>query len=216
MKLVLLLAAASLIFGLMLLLTHHNHVIDYREFLTELLGTTSRRAHSFGPELFVNINRDISAIGGPTEMIIITSFFSVYLFFVKEYKILFKFTLAVLVTAAVLFSLKFIFNHARPDSLLDFIFADNLNFPSGHAMASLVVFSLLASYINRKTSDKAARFVVNACAAVIILLIGTSRVITGAHNPWEVIAGWCAGLSLLAVINYFGGIHPVKKFKERR
>ena len=199
----------------MLMLKHHGHIIDYRAFLRGFLGLTSKHAHSYGPELFVNINKDISAIGGPTEMIIITTFFSVYLFFVKEYKILLKFTIAVLVTAAMLFSLKYIFNHNRPDSLLDFIFADNLNFPSGHAMASLVIFSLLANYINRKTSDKAAQFVVNACAGILILLIGISRVITGAHNPCEVVAGWCAGLFLLSVINYFGGIHSVKKFKER-
>ncbi len=198
----------------MLLLSHHHHIINYRSFLKGTLGLTGKWSRTYGPELFVNINRDISAIGGPTEMIIITCFVAVYLFFIREKKILVKFLIAVFVTAVLLFTLKYLFNHSRPDSFLDFIFADNLAFPSGHAMASFVVFSILADYLNRKISDNMARFVVNAFAAILIIMIGVSRVITGAHDPWEVIAGWCAGFFLLSIINYFGGIHSGKKIKS--
>ncbi len=208
------LAFAASVFLFMLWFSHNPHIINYRAFLNETLGQTNKWSHSYGPALFVNINRDISAIGGPTEMIIITCFVSVYLFFVKEKKILLKFITAVLITGILLFSLKYLFNHNRPDSFLDFIFADNLSFPSGHAMASFVVFSILADYINRKISDNKARFVVKSSAVVLIILIGISRVIVGSHDPWQVVAGWCAGFFLLSIINYFGGIHPDKKSKS--
>lgn len=194
----------------MLYLTHHR-IINYRAFLKSTLGHTGRWSNSYGPKLFVNINRDISAIGGPTQTLIISIFFSVYLFFINEKKVLFKFISTMFVTGILLFVLKYLLNHNRPDSFIDFIFADNLAFPSGHAMASVVIFFILAKYINMKISDRYAQAVVNLLAAILVFLIGFSRVITGAHDPWQVIAGWCAGFFLLSFFNYFGGINSTGK-----
>jgi hypothetical protein len=57
--------------------------------------------------------------------------------------------------------------------------------PSGHAQNTLVVFFIFASWVKKNW--------VYACAAVLCLLVGFSRIYLGVHFPTDVIAGWITG-----------------------
>jgi undecaprenyl-diphosphatase len=90
----------------------------------------------------------------------------------------------------------------RPTSALIRILspAGGYSFPSGHAMISMTVYGTLA-YLLWVHSTARHRRLIPAVTAVVILLIGLSRIYLGVHWFSDVFGGWVAGAILvLAVI----------------
>jgi membrane-associated phospholipid phosphatase len=87
-------------------------------------------------------------------------------------------------------SLKFFLDQPRPffegyDPSVGIIYERMGGLPSGHAQNTLVIFFILASWIKKNW--------VYACAAVLCILIGFSRIYLGVHFPTDVIVGWITG-----------------------
>lgn len=65
------------------------------------------------------------------------------------------------------------------------------SFPSGHTMGSLCVYGFLAYLIARRLPKAAP--LVWTLTAVVILLVGLSRIYLSAHYPGDVVGGLAAG-----------------------
>ncbi len=92
---------------------------------------------------------------------------------------------------------KYSFHRARPHEWETLIHPHDYSFPSGHAMVSMAVYgsaALLLSYAYPRY-----RRVFRIVAAVLVLLIGTSRVYLGVHWSSDVLAGFAAGLVVMFV-----------------
>lgn len=87
---------------------------------------------------------------------------------------------------------------ARPDILEPIIVEPGFSFPSGHAVLGMTAWGVVAVLVARSNLPPPLRGVVIAGLAVLVLLIGVSRVYLGVHYPTDVLAGWTAG----AVIVY--------------
>jgi membrane-associated phospholipid phosphatase len=79
--------------------------------------------------------------------------------------------------------------------------------PSGHATVALVFCGLLVSLAfllidARRGTRRAAllKWCVAVVAAVVVALVGASRVYLGVHWASDVIAGWCLGAALLVAV----------------
>ena len=97
---------------------------------------------------------------------------------------------AILISAWINISLKFLFNQPRPffeayDPSLGIITERLGGLPSGHAQNTLVLFIIIASWIKKKWAY--------ICASAFCLLIGFSRIYLGVHFPTDVLAGWILG-----------------------
>jgi membrane-associated phospholipid phosphatase len=95
------------------------------------------------------------------------------------------------------YSLKLGFRRDRP------FFADPLatertfSFPSGHSTVSLAVYGALAVVLARRLRGR-AKLAALAAAALLVSMIGFSRLYLGVHFLTDVLAGFAAGTAWLA------------------
>ncbi len=89
--------------------------------------------------------------------------------------------------------LKQIFERPRPIFADPIIVETSYSFPSGHAMDSLVVYGMLAYFALLFIEPWRARMGILFGAALLVILIGFSRLYLGVHYFSDVIAGFAAG-----------------------
>lgn len=112
-------------------------------------------------------------------------------------------------------TLKSIFDRPRPDVFpWGAPYADHGSFPSGHATTSMVAYLTLAYLVARLAETRRLRLFTLAVAAVLILLIGLSRLYLGVHYPSDVIAGYAVGFAWATFCAL--GIEAVRYFRGRR
>jgi membrane-associated phospholipid phosphatase len=73
-------------------------------------------------------------------------------------------------------------------------------FPSGHSIAAVMCFGLLAYLIVPKISSRFWKAVVIVTAGLIILYIGFSRLFVGDHYLTDVLAGYALGVALCGFV----------------
>jgi membrane-associated phospholipid phosphatase len=94
-----------------------------------------------------------------------------------------------------------------PESVRLVAYADDpYGFPSGHAVAAVVVYGGLATVYDRL--DRRTLAVVG----VVVALIGLSRVVIGVHYLGDVLAGTALGIVLLAALRRIVGRSPLRGF----
>jgi undecaprenyl-diphosphatase len=88
---------------------------------------------------------------------------------------------------------------ARPDLLDPVVQERGFSFPSGHAALGMVAWGVLGVLVLRSRLPRGVRIGIAAALAVVIVLIGVSRVWLGVHYPTDVLAGWTAGAVIVLV-----------------
>jgi membrane-associated phospholipid phosphatase len=109
-------------------------------------------------------------------------------------------TLAVIGGAlAITGTIKMLTDRMRPDGGLTDTFSSA--FPSGHAVRAAAVYTLVAWLVLRWTSPhrRTTRVSVVAVAVTMILAIGASRLLLGAHWLTDVVGGYVLGVLWVAV-----------------
>jgi membrane-associated phospholipid phosphatase len=123
--------------------------------------------------------------------------------------------LAIGVGYAINFTLKTLFARSRPELSPLLLSPSGYSYPSGHAMASTVVYGCAAFLLARR-SPAAGRWIIIA-AVLWISLIGLSRVYLDAHWPSDVLAGFAAGwLIVSAIIGWYDRNQPARPLNPIR
>ena len=107
---------------------------------------------------------------------------------------------AVLGGEALNLLLKDLFARPRPHFERPLLVETSYSFPSGQAMESLVVYGMLAYFAVLTFSGRGKRAGSVGGAAVLVILIGFSRVYLGAHYVSDVIGGFVAGGAWLSAV----------------
>lgn len=110
---------------------------------------------------------------------------------------------------AVVITVKAALGLPRPPASVRLIPLENdpYGFPSGHAVAAVVVYGGLVTLRDRLADRRAL-----AAAAVVVALVGLSRVVLGMHYLGDVIAGTVLGLAVLAFCRRVVGDEPLRGF----
>lgn len=95
----------------------------------------------------------------------------------------------------LLWLVKLLFHRARP--FPQQVAASGGSFPSGHAFAALVVYGFLIHIVWKVAKGETPRLIVSLLSALLILLIGVSRVFLNVHWFTDVLGGYSAGLAWL-------------------
>ena len=90
-------------------------------------------------------------------------------------------------------ALKAVIARARPDLLDPIVTERGFSFPSGHSALGMAAWGILGVLVMRSRLPLGVRRGVVAAVAVLIVLIGLSRIWLGVHYPTDVLAGWTAG-----------------------
>lgn len=90
-------------------------------------------------------------------------------------------------------SLKVFFDRERPELRDPAILETNMSFPSGHSMASLIGYGLLAYVLCLSIASRWARCGIVLLCALLVMCIGASRVYLGAHYLSDVLGGFAVG-----------------------
>ncbi len=88
--------------------------------------------------------------------------------------------------------LKLAFHRPRPIAFYG-TSPTSYSFPSGHALGSFCFYGVLAAVLAERTVGRKSKFLIWLAAALLVGMIGLSRIYLGVHYPSDVIAGYLAG-----------------------
>jgi len=96
-------------------------------------------------------------------------------------------------------ALKHTFHRTRPIGALQHLSDPSYSYPSGHAMGAMIGYGMLTYLVLLRVRQPAARALVTAIAALVIIAIGTSRLVLAVHYFTDVVGGFAAGAVWLAL-----------------
>ncbi len=105
------------------------------------------------------------------------------------------------------FSIKTYFLRERPPLELRLVSESGFSFPSGHAMASLAFYGFLIYIVRHSELKKRTERLLTAALALLIALIGFSRVYLAAHYLTDVLAGFAVSLAYLILYTSLVGMY---------
>ncbi|HYH60157.1 MAG TPA: phosphatase PAP2 family protein [Thermoleophilaceae bacterium] len=88
---------------------------------------------------------------------------------------------------------------ARPRPEESFADPQGFSFPSAHSATSVAVYATIAFILIRASRRGHSRIAVASFAGALVLAVGLSRVLLGAHYPTDVLAGWGFGALLASL-----------------
>jgi membrane-associated phospholipid phosphatase len=103
--------------------------------------------------------------------------------------------------AALNVALKHAFHRPRPVAFFGAT-PNSYSFPSGHALGSLCFYGILAAILAGRVRGRGAKFCVWITAALLVGMIGLSRIYLGVHYPSDVIAGYCAATVWVGAVGF--------------
>jgi len=77
---------------------------------------------------------------------------------------------------------------------------DSFSFPSGHTLAALLFWTMIAFCVLRVARRRWTRVLAVLGGLALAVLVGVSRVYLGVHWPSDVLASWLLGTALLSVV----------------
>lgn len=176
---------------------------DISKFLYNSLGYTNRWSKSFGEPWFVHMNSNISAFGSKELTLIFTAIFSSYLFAANRKMDSYRFLISIIGGIIVLTILK-LSTSTNETFELSQIYKETIsNFPSGHAFIATILYSTIISLLLKKDHTIKLKIHYIISAAVIIFIVGISRITGSGHTITEVIAGWSSGLIWFSMCSLF-------------
>lgn len=116
-------------------------------------------------------------------------------------------------SVGLMFVLKRLFNRPRPDIPLIFE-AKGLSFPSGHALMSVTFYGLLIYMVYKSNWPPAVRWSVIVFLALLIMVIGLTRVYLRVHYASDVLAGYCIGFLWLVFAIWM--LNRLEKYSRAR
>jgi membrane protein DedA with SNARE-associated domain/membrane-associated phospholipid phosphatase len=108
--------------------------------------------------------------------------------------------------------LKGLFERPRPYFEHPLLIETSYSFPSGHAMESFVVYGMLAYFVILTLRSWESRVAVVFGAALLVVLIGFSRMYLGVHYLSDVLAGYAAGGVWLSAL--ITGVETIRRGKN--
>ncbi|MCW8085142.1 phosphatase PAP2 family protein [Sabulicella glaciei] len=174
-----------------------THSLDHALLLA--LRSEADPTDPWGPGWFEEMMRDFTALGGTGVLLLVTATVFGFLLLTGRRQAAMLVLLSIASGVVVSHGLKWGFGRPRPDLVPHGQSVYSQSFPSGHAMLSAIVYLTLGALLSRVQERRRAKVYPLVVAALLVLLIGFSRVYLGVHWPSDVLAGWAVGAGWAAL-----------------
>jgi undecaprenyl-diphosphatase len=154
------------------------------------------------PKWISDALRDVTALGSNIVLLFVAITVTVGLAMHNQRNKAYTFVLAVALGLFVAFALKAGIARPRPPVSQHDVDVYTHSFPSAHATLSTLVYFYLAYLVCHFSGQRAVSTWIYSTAALLVFCIGLSRVMLGVHWPSDVIGGWFAGGSVVALCLY--------------
>lgn len=123
--------------------------------------------------------------------------------FIKRKQVGFYIGLNVLLCFLLNQTFKLIFARPRPVGI-NLVVEHGYSFPSGHSMMSVSFYGLFVYLILHKKWKRKKKIILSTLLALLVLLVGISRIYLGVHHASDVVAGFALSLAYLVIyIKFF-------------
>lgn len=146
--------------------------------------------------LFDDVATTLSYIGGLPVMLLFCGIWCVQQFKTQQKKSSLFIFLGLIGGSILGWTLKYLFNRPRPDSIYQMVETYGASFPSAHSLYAAVLSCL---FIFMCYKNKQKRWI-TFFACVWFVGMGFSRVYLGAHFPTDVLAGWSIAFIWIALL----------------
>lgn len=146
-----------------------------------------------GPPALLEAARDVTALGGLVVLSLLTIGTATFLALDGKSHIAAFLVTSIATGEGVSIILKDVFDRPRPEIVPHAAYASSTSFPSGHSMMSALAYLTLATLLATYHKERRLKAFFILTAALLVFLIGLSRVFLGVHWPTDVLAGWTAG-----------------------
>ncbi|WP_010184482.1 phosphatase PAP2 family protein [Sphingomonas sp. PAMC 26605] len=146
-----------------------------------------------GPAWLTRSILDITALGGPTVLVLVAAATAGLLIVQRHWLTLALVLGGTISGSLVVTAVKALIGRTRPAVTDHLVAAYDASFPSGHAANSACVYLTLALLLLQITEHRAVRRYGLGAALLLVAAIGFSRVYLGVHWPSDVLAGWTFG-----------------------
>ncbi|QDZ07265.1 phosphatase PAP2 family protein [Sphingomonas panacisoli] len=146
-----------------------------------------------GPAWLQQSAVDISALGGPTLMWLFGISGLIWLLYRRQRAEAAWIAVSLIGASLISNSLKYAIGRPRPALVPHLVQVNNASFPSGHSLVSAALYLTLALMLAEGAKSWSARIAIVGFGALLVVLIGCSRVYLGVHWPSDVLGGWSFG-----------------------
>lgn len=148
---------------------------------------------------------EISAAGSPAIVVILAIVLAAVILKARDWLGLAHLVTALLSASVVSRLLQYVWIRPRPETLLPYLTVTEHSFPSAHMFGAAACYVTFAFFFARYSAGRTTEILAHALAALLVVLIGFTRVYLGAHHTTDVIAGtvggWAFGLLVAAAFS---------------
>jgi undecaprenyl-diphosphatase len=131
---------------------------------------------------------------GKEVIMVLDILLALYFIYKKYWQELAMVTIGWTGSALLFYCLSTFIDRARPPTMI-WILVSIPGFPSGHAVATVTFYGLLAYLLVPKITSSFWKAVVVAGALLIIGFVGFSRIFTGGHYLTDILSGYAVGIA---------------------
>jgi membrane-associated phospholipid phosphatase len=148
--------------------------------------------HQLASPAVTFVMRVVTMFGAPVVLFSLTFIVGLGFFAKKKYRAMILLVATVAGSSLLNEVLKISFHRTRPLPYFDIVAPNSFSFPSGHALMSFCFYSTIAALIAARTKSRTVRIIVWSLAALLIVVVGISRIYLGVHYASDVVAGYAA------------------------
>jgi membrane-associated phospholipid phosphatase len=164
-------------------------------------------------ETTTSLMQFITFLGSTYFLILVNVILAIYFLFIRKHKwYSIKVPVIALGGVSLMVLMKQFFNRQRPLTPL-LAPVEGLSFPSGHSFMSAVTFGLLIYLAWKNFSNPSRKWLFVFCLAILILLIGFSRIYLRLHYFSDVMAGFSAGIIWLSLSIFI--LSKIERYSSR-